>query len=87
MLAMKNKSFSQRYFIYNVLKVEQEKEDKNREREMDTDYLAPFLTCISGGGDLTRLQAIRVKDECLQDLKQRLIDKANIIQRRFEQVR
>ncbi|XP_014674580.1 PREDICTED: dynein regulatory complex subunit 7-like [Priapulus caudatus] len=69
-----------------LAQVQQEKEDKNREREMDTDYLAPFLTRFSSSeGALKRSQALRVKDECLQDLKQRLIDKANLIQSRFEQ--
>uniref|UniRef100_A0A8C9KJ14 Dynein regulatory complex subunit 7 n=1 Tax=Panthera tigris altaica TaxID=74533 RepID=A0A8C9KJ14_PANTA len=48
------------------------------------DYLAPFLAQLPPSEKMTRWQAMRVKDECLSDFKQRLIDKANLIQARFE---
>lgn len=57
-----------------------------RKRELDLDYLAPFLARIGNPGKLTRNDAMKVKEECLGDLKQRLIDKANLIQARFEKV-
>ncbi|XP_066874616.1 dynein regulatory complex subunit 7 isoform X3 [Kogia breviceps] len=52
--------------------------------EAQLDYLAPFLAQLPPGEKLTRWQAVRLKDECLSDFKQRLIDKANLIQARFE---
>lgn len=54
--------------------------------EAQLDYLAPFLAQLPPGEKLTRWQAVRLKDECLNDFKQRLIDKANLIQARFEKV-
>lgn len=62
-------------------------EEHLRQVEAQLDYLAPFLAQLPPGEKLTRWQAIRLKDECLMDFKQRLIDKANLIQARFEQVR
>jgi hypothetical protein len=50
------------------------------------DYLAPFLAQIGDPGHLSRAEAYKLKEECLQDLKQRLIDRANLIQARFEKV-
>ncbi|XP_025745063.1 dynein regulatory complex subunit 7 isoform X2 [Callorhinus ursinus] len=59
-------------------------EEHLRQVEAQLDYLAPFLAQLPPGEKLTRWQAMRVKDECLSDFKQRLIDKANLIQARFE---
>ncbi|XP_044116344.1 dynein regulatory complex subunit 7 isoform X1 [Neovison vison] len=59
-------------------------EEHLRQVEAQLDYLAPFLAQLPPGEKLTRWQAARVKDECLSDFKQRLIDKANLIQARFE---
>lgn len=61
-------------------------EEHLRQVEAQLDYLAPFLAQLPPGEKLTRWQAARVKDECLSDFKQRLIDKANLIQARFEKV-
>ena len=57
-----------------------------RKQEMDIDYLAPFLAKIGNPEKLSKQQAFSLKEECLADLKQRLIDKANLIQARFEKV-
>merc|ERR1712080_667859 len=63
----------------------QQKEDELRKRDMELDYLAPFLARIGSPDDMSRNDALKkVKEECLNDLKQRLIDKANLIQGRFE---
>lgn len=62
-------------------------EEHLRQVEAQLDYLAPFLAQLPPGEKLTRGQALRLKDECLSDFKQRLIDKANLIQARFEKVR
>ncbi|KAK2502074.1 hypothetical protein MC885_005048 [Smutsia gigantea] len=63
------------------------REEHLRQVEAQLDYLAPFLAQLPPGEKLTRGQAVRLKDECLSDFKQRLIDKANLIQARFEKVR
>ncbi len=57
-----------------------------RREEMELDYLAPFFAQIGNPETLNALQARKMKDDCLADLKQRLIDKANLIQARFEKV-
>ena len=54
---------------------------------MELDYLAPFLAQMGNPEKLSRQQAFKLKEDCLADLKQRLIDKANLIQARFEKVR
>lgn len=62
-------------------------EEKKRREEMELDYLAPFLAQIGDPEKLNRQQALKLKEDCLADLKMRLIDKANLIQSRFEKVR
>lgn len=48
------------------------------------DYLLPFLppgmALAGGAGSLTREQALAVRERCLRALKDRLIERANIIQ-------
>ena len=44
------------------------------------DYLAPFLAQFPAGKPLSRKQAMQVKEECLKALKERLLERANIIQ-------
>lgn len=61
-----------------------QKEEEMRKRDMELDYLAPFLSRVHNPNALIRDDAIKIREECLQDLKQRLIDKANLIQARFE---
>ncbi|KFO93467.1 Coiled-coil domain-containing protein lobo, partial [Buceros rhinoceros silvestris] len=52
--------------------------------EQRLDYLAPFLIRSGHSGRVTAEQALRLRDDCLADWKQRLVNKANIIQARFE---
>ncbi|ELT88762.1 hypothetical protein CAPTEDRAFT_129343 [Capitella teleta] len=59
-------------------------EEKMRREEMELDYLAPFLAQIGDPEKINRSQAFKLKEDCLLDLKRRLIDKANLIQVRFE---
>jgi len=59
-------------------------EEELRRHEMELDYLAPFLAQLGDPPTLTKMQASKLKSDCLADLKQRLIDKANLIQSRFE---
>ena len=62
-------------------------EEKMRKQEMEIDYLAPFLAQMGDPEKISRQQAYKLKEDCLADLKQRLIDKANLIQFRFEKVK
>jgi hypothetical protein len=52
------------------------------------DYLAPFLALkgITEKQPIRPQDAIELKERCLADLKNRLIDNANLIQKRFETV-
>lgn len=59
-------------------------EERQRKQDMEMDYLAPFLAQIGNPDKLNSAQAFKLKEDCLADLKQRLIDKANLIQLRFE---
>ncbi|NXH75118.1 DRC7 protein, partial [Hydrobates tethys] len=68
---------------YEAMKHTMEDELPGQE-EQDLDYLAPFLIQIGHREKMTKGQALRVRDDCLADFKHRLIDKANIIQARFE---
>ncbi|KAM4614463.1 dynein regulatory complex subunit 7 [Discoglossus pictus] len=59
-------------------------EEQQRRAMLELDYLAPFLAQMGDPEKLRHDQANQVKGECLRDLKQRLIEKANLIQARFE---
>ncbi|XP_062930043.1 dynein regulatory complex subunit 7 isoform X1 [Mobula hypostoma] len=61
-----------------------EEEQRSRQAEEEVDYLAPFLARLGQPRKITRKLAIKLRNDCLADMKQRLIDKANIIQNRFE---
>lgn len=76
------------YYVYLWWRLQerQQLEEKKRREEMELDYLAPFLAQIGDPEKLTRQEAMKLKEDCLSDLKQRLIDKANLIQSRFEKV-
>ncbi|KAM9301968.1 dynein regulatory complex subunit 7 [Gastrophryne carolinensis] len=60
------------------------KEEQQRRAILELDYLAPFLARVGEVEKLSQTQALQVKEDCLSDLKQRLIEKANLIQARFE---
>ncbi|XP_033013338.1 dynein regulatory complex subunit 7 [Lacerta agilis] len=62
----------------------QQQEERQRQVEQDLDYLAPFLIQIGGIEKMTKWMALRLKEDCLNDFKHRLVDKANLIQARFE---
>ncbi|XP_066493846.1 dynein regulatory complex subunit 7 [Tiliqua scincoides] len=59
-------------------------EERQRQVEQDLDYLAPFLIQMGGVDKMTKWLALRLKEECLNDFKHRLVEKANLIQARFE---
>uniref|UniRef100_A0A8C6XB60 Dynein regulatory complex subunit 7 n=1 Tax=Naja naja TaxID=35670 RepID=A0A8C6XB60_NAJNA len=59
-------------------------EERQRQVEQELDYLAPFLIQVGGLEKMTKWLALRLKEDCLNDFKHRLVDKANLIQARFE---
>lgn len=63
---------------------------KAQRKEKEMDYLEPFLEQLNIGDirhvKLTRQQALKLRDDCLAGIKQSLVDKANLIQARFEKV-
>lgn len=62
-------------------------EEKLRKQTLEVDYLAPFLAEFGVATETKSLPGqlgVDIKERCLADLKQRLIDKANLIQKRFE---
>ncbi|KAJ3378839.1 hypothetical protein HDU84_007250 [Entophlyctis sp. JEL0112] len=80
-----------------VLKIANEEENENHKNDeeesktTDLDYLSPFLINYiveqkPNQQNLGRAESIAVKEACLKSLKERLIEKANIIQGRLEEV-
>ena len=63
-------------------------EEKLRKQTLEVDYLAPFLAefGLVDSKSISQQISIELKERCLADLKQHLIDKANLIQKRFEGV-
>lgn len=61
-------------------------DDKHKTKDPDLDYLEPFLLQINIGkeDEITKDHAIKLYTRCLQDFKDRLINKANLLQARFE---
>lgn len=63
----------------------QQLEEKLQKQEKELDYLAPFLIQMDNPIKLTRHHSYKLREDCLSNLKQRLIDKANLIQSRYEE--
>ncbi|XP_024935965.1 dynein regulatory complex subunit 7 isoform X1 [Cephus cinctus] len=55
-----------------------------REVNDEIDYLGPYLARIGNPTHLTKAQAMNIKQECLSDLKQLYVDRANHILQLFE---
>lgn len=62
------------------------KEHRVKEVEEDIDYLAPYIARLGSPTVLTAQQAITARNQCLEEFKQMLVDRANDIQRQFESV-
>ena len=52
---------------------------------MEHDYLSPFLPALIAGQSMTKAEAMDVRERCLKGLKDRLIERANIIQARHDE--
>ncbi|KAL4623510.1 dynein regulatory complex subunit 7 [Arapaima gigas] len=70
--------------IHREMEARLAKEEQVRREQKELDYLAPFLAQLGDPETLTHQQALQLRNDCLADLKQRLIDKANLIQASFE---
>ena len=73
---------STKIFLFQFKKSE---EERLRKQTLKVDYLAPFLAerGIKEAREIRIEDAVYLKQRCLADLKQRLIDKANLMQSRF----
>lgn len=67
---------------YDIIRVKADESDDDKEEvaEQAHDFLSPFLPKITGTRSLTRAEALKVREDCLKALKDRLIERANIIQ-------
>lgn len=61
---------------------EEKKEEENEDDLKQSDYLTPYLP---HSGELSKDEAQRTRDLCLKSLKERLLERANIIQTRLEE--
>ncbi|XP_060741330.1 dynein regulatory complex subunit 7 [Tachysurus vachellii] len=60
------------------------REKQLKEEFEEVDILAPNLAQLGDPESLTKQLALQIHSDCLNSLKQRLIDRANLIQARFE---
>ncbi|KAI9350126.1 hypothetical protein BDR26DRAFT_851892 [Obelidium mucronatum] len=72
--------------IINEEEKENHKGEEEESKTADLDYLSPFLVNYTNQNSLGRSETVAIKDACLKSLKERLIEKANIIQGRLEEV-
>lgn len=61
------------------------KERSNREVETDVDFLAPYFVS-SEDKELSAERAAQIRDRCLADYKDLLVQRANRIKQMFEKV-
>ena len=68
------------------MKQGKKKDEEDQEKEQEKDYLLPILKKLSleSATELDEEAAINVKNEALRNLKERLLTRAEIIQRRLE---
>lgn len=52
--------------------------------EGDVDYLAPYLARLGNIKYLTKMQAREIRNDCIADFKQLLVDRANSVLKQFE---
>jgi hypothetical protein len=66
-------------------KMEKESKEYQPNQSMENDYLSPYLSEFPNGRVLTKRQALTVKENCLSSLKERLLERANIIQQHLDE--
>ncbi|KAJ3320817.1 hypothetical protein HDV06_004828 [Boothiomyces sp. JEL0866] len=62
------------------------KGDEENQKSVEIDYLSPFLINFETPDNLSRDDMVAIKDACLKSLRERLVEKANIIQGRLDEV-
>ena len=71
---------------YDIVRIKAEESDEEEEeKEAAYDFLSPFLPPLIGMQQLSKDQALEVREKCLRALKDRLIERANIIQMRLDE--
>ncbi|GMH37248.1 hypothetical protein BSKO_05121 [Bryopsis sp. KO-2023] len=72
---------------YDIMQSKSEESDEEEEEkaEVQYDHLSPFLPPMIGDQVLNREQALEVREKALKALKERLIERANIIQARHDE--
>ncbi|MEW5310705.1 MAG: hypothetical protein WDW38_002476 [Sanguina aurantia] len=73
------------YYDIVRIKAEESEEETEEVEESAYDYLSPFLPTLLGMATLSREQALETREKCLKALKDRLIERANIIQARLDE--
>eukprot|EP00803_Ostreobium_quekettii_P006145 evm.model.scf_58.17 EVM.evm.TU.scf_58.17 scf_58:148652-165934(+) len=73
------------YYDIVRIKAEESDEEEEEEKEAENDHLSPFMPPLIGEQMLTKEQALEVREKCLKALKERLIERANIIQARHDE--
>lgn len=69
----------------HVEKLRQEAREKELRSEYESaDLLAPILAHLGDPEIMTKELAVQIHTDCLDNLKQRLIDRANLMQARYE---
>lgn len=71
------------HLICEIKQVDGETEE--RVETVYNDYLTPYLKHIDDSDNMTREEAQRVMEECIEALKNRMYERANIIQQRLDQ--
>lgn len=66
-------------------KLEQEHKEKEIE-DVGVDYITPYLNKLSNPKTLSKEEAQKIREQCLTDFKQILLNRAISIQKQFEQV-
>ena len=73
------------YYDVTRIKKEESDEEKQEEEQVEHDFLSAFLPSTINVRHLTRTECFAVRDKCLKALKDRLIERANIIQARHDE--
>ena len=71
------------YYDVTRVNANESDDDEDAPKEAVLDYLSPFLPKLPGMRGLTRDEALKVREDCLKALRDRLIERANIIQARI----
>ncbi|XP_057338770.1 dynein regulatory complex subunit 7 isoform X1 [Microplitis mediator] len=63
------------------------RKESERQVEEEIDYLQPYLARLGNPDKLTKNQTVQVQQECLNDFKETLVNRANSICRKFQVIR